>query len=636
MHNFCVHFSNSFRSSSNMSLNYEDANDKLDRQLHKLQVCKTEMKQLFKELDSMISDSSDTESDSRAHDYHHKSGSFVVETSDDERAYDSKEYLSDSSSDYSDYEKPAKTSYQSAKIKFSYKSPVQMSYADFDLEELIRSAEGIHKSNTLNKLTNEQYNYIADNIVPNHLHYEKFESNRVKHNSSKLSSKSATFGERKNLKNVKKTAVSTPPKPTWLPNGKFKHSNSQSLYKSTSSLSKLSTSTLSLKTSLPKPWKHVGRTRPNSAVFYSSQEVAKSKELPKPQKKVALNDSKDVGTGWKPIGKLEADKKVFFVPESTETKEKTLVKNMKKKLYDPKDVSTGWKVVGKLKEENYFKTDPTYVRQPPQISPAEELKKILAKNATKVWKPAGTGKSLDTLVYVKPPLPVKTQPPELPKKKLKPESTAKKWTPSSKLKASFPNTWLPENSKEPKASTPKVPKPSSKPITKKAISKPESSTPNMSLVIADKPSSRLVDDMEEIIKEEELINEMMSKNSSTKLEPLNESPAAVVEDKSNLNEVISSDDKNLEANKSIEDEKETSRSEPNEKENTVENETQQNEQITAENNTESKSKELDEKEIINKSNNPENENPVNDDDDEEDDEANQLWNRNFEDDDSDT
>ena len=287
-------------------------------------------------------------------------------------------------------------------------------------------------------------------------------------------------------------------------------------------------------------------------------------------------------------------------------------------------MSTGWKVVGKLKEENYFKTDPAYIRQPPQTNPAEDLKKILAKNAAKVWKPAGTGKSLDTHIYVKPPLPVK--PPELPKKELKPESAAKKWTPSSKLKASFPNTWLPESNKEPKASTPKTPKPSSKPITKKPISKPDSSTPNMSLVIGDKPLSGLVDNMEEIIKEEELINEMMSKNSSTKQdEPSNELPTPVVEDKSNLNQVISNDEKSMEANKSIEDEKETEKTEQ-EKEITVENEIEKDEEIIAENKD-------NEEEIINKS--KASENPVNDDD-EEDDEANQLWNQNFEDNDSDT
>lgn len=500
---------------------YKHANNKLDEQLFKLKTAKTEMNRLFEDIDKLIdSDEDDTQNYSYTNykresfdndqydqirckdvDPYEKFEPNIFYSSDEERSCSCKsEYrLSDELSDANEYYYAEKPSLKpSAKIRYVYRSndvdqnrtSTDFNIGDFDLEQLIRSAENIESIQHSNMLTNDekmQYTYLLENMKTHDSHYKKYESSRYKNNRKDSLSPKKKSTNSKLLSS--KTRTIQPPKPTWQSNGKIKNTNniyrssssinknnSNPMYRSTSSINKISNP--EQKSSGPL-WRPSANVRPKSALYYSSsQDLKKTEHLSR-----KISQSKDIGNGWRPISRLENDYHIYYSDtKSNEIKEQRNKKpeindigkgwkpngrlktehkivytsdartddKKDKKNTENKDVGSGWKAVGKLKEENFFKTDPTYVRVASTTGPeCPKDNKAKSLDVGQGWKPSlkVVKKNIKFgMSYSKPPVPNNH------KNEPKKENVVsnKVWAPSAKLKSVYPNTWLPEKDKQKK------------------------------------------------------------------------------------------------------------------------------------------------------------------------------------------
>ena len=190
-----------------------------------------------------------------------------------------------------------------------------------------------------------------------------------------------------------------------------------------------------------------------------------------------------------------------------------------KKIEDIKDVGNGWKPAYKQKLENFFKTDPGYIRNTVSSQSTHKLentaktldpksKTLDSKDLGNGWKPTYKvkKKNIKFQMFAKPPVPA----PSLANKKesdIKKEPS-KKWAPTSKLKAVHPNTWMPEAKPETKAP---VNSRQSKLAKYKQRINMLTSTPNMSMDIENKPNEEPVN--ESIIRNEEEIIDRQSRSS---------------------------------------------------------------------------------------------------------------------------
>ncbi len=414
--------------------------------------------------------------------------------------------------------KPARISYSCRSIDTNQKLN-DYNYYDLDLEHLIKSAENIQNLNFDELL---QYNYIAENIHKSRdKHYKKYESSRITNNTTERRSFTSM------PKPMPKPKINTTlPRSKWIPNGKVKHVN-PSLYRSSSSFNTknpMNRSTSSFNKSCDKSstsklnWKPLGNVRPKSAIFYRSMsDLKKAEDLPQPVKKVPAQDPKDVGNGWRPTLKIDRNEKIYFTYEDVvpPVDEKATAK----KIEDIKDVGNGWKPAYKQKLENFFKTDPGYIRNTVSSQSTHKLentaktldpksKTLDSKDLGNGWKPTYKvkKKNIKFQMFAKPPVPA----PSLANKKesdIKKEPS-KKWAPTSKLKAVHPNTWVPEAKPETKAP---VNSRQSKLAKYKQRINMLTSTPNMSMDIENKPNEEPVN--ESIIRNEEEIIDRQSRPS---------------------------------------------------------------------------------------------------------------------------
>ena len=423
-------------------------NMKLDDQIIKLRRCKLEMESMFEELDNLERNFSDND-DSYSSDYnkyskkrlskslnYYKEDSYVYEQDNDSCSCscDSEEDVDEDLSKNSiQPEKQEKPPYRPARMTFSYKippnyGPVSFSNTGFDLNKLMESAKQFNmKSNSMSLNLNEpQIESKKSNFMPR-------------------PPTSLNKPVNKKIKNT--TTINI--RPQWTPNGKFRNST-QDLYASTSftdtaksrrSSSMDRSANKVLNPSLAKAWKHTGKIRAGSAVFLSSQDLTKStdslksekkkkfdpkdiasgwkvvgkskldnkvytdpmasqskpaKEKEKPKKKI-LVDEKDVGGGWKPAGKINEDIKIYTAPKIETVDEPSDLVDKKNKFVDPKDVGKGWKAVGKIKGDELLSVyKNTQNNQPTKAENAIAQKPPISKEKGKGWKPAG--------VSTKPPL----------------------------------------------------------------------------------------------------------------------------------------------------------------------------------------------------------------------------------------
>lgn len=343
-------------------------------------------------------------------------------------------------------------------------------------------------------LTNEeklQYTYLLENMKTHDSHYKKYESSRNKASTSTNNRKSVSSSSTKrNSLNSKssKNRSTYQHKPSWAPAGKIKNANiiyrssssinknsSNPMYRSTSSINKVSH--FEQKSNGPL-WRPSANIRPKSALYYSSsQDLKKAEHLSR-----KVSQSKDIGNGWRPASRLETDLHIYYSDtistDSKEHKNKKIDSQDTGKVWKPngriktdhkivfssdprtddkkgqinekKDIGSGWKAVGKLKEDNFFKTDPAYVRiQPLTVSDSsKENKASKSHDVGQGWKPAlkVVKKNIKFgMSYSKPPVPSSSNKTEA---KKEPSVPTKNWTPSPKLKAVYPNTWLPEKDKK--------------------------------------------------------------------------------------------------------------------------------------------------------------------------------------------
>jgi len=413
-----------------------------------------------------------------------KNESHLFYSSDDEKScsYRSEYRCSDSETDeqyYAYRRESVKPIYKPARISFSYRSTdpnvnrqssQDMNFTEFDLEQLIKSAETYQRTDE----ERMQYNYLIENMNrTNNDHYKKYESSRISSNK-KISQSRTSMGTNRSTTMARTKPNKIPnisvPKPKWMPNGKIKQTSSFLLYRNPGSINKLSNvptmyrstssinkSSTSLNHNLAKNvWQPSGKVRPKSALFYSSShELRRSEDLEKSLKKLSV-DIKDVGKGWKPCGKVENQmNSLYFTDQDFVTykcSDAETVKKKKEPIKDPKDIGEGWKKIGKMKIENYFKTDPDFVRLTENEIPANPVKKIdKNKDIGDGWKPTYNlaKKNIRFGMYSKPPIHSKltsaSSSTKTPNDQAKsgPEKTLKKWIPSPKLKAVFPNTWMP-------------------------------------------------------------------------------------------------------------------------------------------------------------------------------------------------
>jgi uncharacterized protein (DUF736 family) len=369
----------------------DDENSRLDEQILKLRQCKAEMASMFEQLDNLerqLSDDDNSYSNdfNRRHSqkkYLSKSANYpkiyyndelsFSHSSCDSQSYDDENdesfnYLEKRETTIISYEKPPRPVYKKkAKMQFSYKIPQNAfnTNSSLDLKRLVEEAT--------------RYNDSMKNA-------KKSPKPKIPKPPTSVKSSSSSHGHRRPQLSFLR--------PTWKPNGKKFNGNdigyaSQSLmFKSSKSRS---LSTQSLNPSLVKPWKHTGKTRPDSAIFLSSTNLlTKSTEsLGKTNNRKI--SQKDVGKEWRPVGYKKPDPSIYLSSHSlTNSSETPMVEKPHKKqpFHDEKDVGHGWKPIG-IKLKSYVNIVNSV--EPPTTLNAQQTKEVPKKKVIVDEKDVGQG-----------------------------------------------------------------------------------------------------------------------------------------------------------------------------------------------------------------------------------------------------
>lgn len=442
-------------------LNYGNLNVKLNKQLNELKKCNAEISEIFKDLNYVNLTSSSSLSSSSQSVHTPKSGVHNHELYLINHCCHSRCSCSSDES-FSDYapaqvvkpkreKKPKKQikQYKPARIQFRYKLPYAST--DFEatrscanLDDLIQTAVENEKS--------ENY-YTLSSQSPPARSKPPPRSNSV--NSTK---------RKDSLKKPIKYAFADM-KPTWVPNGKFKHA--KNLVRSQSSQSLASTKSISsiksANSKLENPWRPNGKIKHNDPILFSQETLNIDRSnLVNKKKKHQLFDPKDVGKGWKVSSKIEIKDELL---KSTDLEIKPQEKEVKKKLNfkDEKDVGSGWKVTAKIDfKDELLKSTNIELKQPEQKQAVK--KKITFKDEKDIgdgWKPIlGKTKSTEFLLYSqKEPVSVETSKDSDKKKEKSVRDLGKGWKPTGQThlknkdlldKVVFYKPPTPENSDKPK------------------------------------------------------------------------------------------------------------------------------------------------------------------------------------------
>ena len=486
-------------------MDYKLENSRLEEQLSKLRACKAELEDMFHDIDNVIQSSSETECCS-CYDEDDES-SFSIELSKSEILknslkkpmtesfkYKKPKYETDSSSsDCSCAKKPIqKTPRKSSIFKYKYKIPLSdygllNSNRDFDIEDLIESAEKLSKSNSTdfsNKKPVKEEKYFSKRPKTPNNEKSLNESLKAKPNvESKIKhlwSSTENLNQRENRQSrvrpvnhaYKRPEGLSKIKPIWASSENFSQSPRRQS-RSTSAMSSHKYKKPTGQSKVKDIWasgEHLNRRSlsPRNRRTISSTGYVKPEgqskvkgiwetheafEAVRPIREKSLERNK---SPWKHTYSTKKDAGLYLVSKDISDKppiEKSAKVPSKEKPVIKKDVGDGWKPSYKSKKDEIFKA--------PELKPDKNAKED-AKNNLKEnkdigdgWKPAYKSKKEEIIKASEPKQENKS------KEEIKtvPKENKRVWKPNGMVKEDKKVTSKPPIAEKKLKETGEMPKP---------------------------------------------------------------------------------------------------------------------------------------------------------------------------------